>query len=197
VSNTDAYTDLLRDIERRHGHLDILINNAGVEQPTPISHDITSMNVYRQIMETNYFAVVAGTLAVLPHMLARRSGIVVNVSSDSARAPTPRTGAYAASKAALSAFTESVAHEVAEQGVRVHVLYPGWVPTAMGRAGVGDRLPPKLVRRTEGEVSLLVLERMGAERIEINAARLALLAPMARSLLPIPYQRGIRKAAPR
>jgi short-subunit dehydrogenase len=121
----------------------------------------------------------------------------VNVSSDTARAPTAKSGAYAASKAAISAFSESVAHEVADQGVHVHVLYPGWVPTAMGRAGAGDDLPPKPVRRTEEQISQLVLERMGREAIEINAARLALLAPIARSLLPVPYQRGVRKATAR
>ena len=78
-------------------------------------------------------------------MIARRSGIVVNVSSDSARAPEPGHGAYAASKAAVAAFTEAVAHEVAGRGVHVHVLYPAWVPTAMGLSGIedGGSLPPR------------------------------------------------------
>ena len=96
-------------------------------------------------------------------MVRRRSGVVVNVSSDSARAPEPGQGAYAASKAAVSAFTESIAHGVAPDGVHVHVLYPGWVPTAMGLSGNedGGSLPPKLVRRTAEGVATLVAERMG------------------------------------
>jgi short-subunit dehydrogenase len=197
VSQTDGYADALHDIERRHGRIDILINNAGIERPTPVTNGAAGIDAYREIMENNFFAVVSGTLAVMPGMVARRAGIVVNVSSDTARAPTAKSGAYAASKAAISAFSESVAHEVADQGVHVHVLYPGWVPTAMGRAGAGDDLPPKPVRRTEEQISQLVLERMGREAIEINAARLALLAPIARSLLPVPYQRGVRKATAR
>jgi 3-oxoacyl-[acyl-carrier protein] reductase len=190
VSQTDGYADALHDIERRHGRIDILINNAGIERPTPVTNGAAGIDAYRDIMENNFFAVVSGTLAVMPGMVARRAGIVVNVSSDTARAPTAKSGAYAASKAAISAFSESVTHDVAD-------LYPGWVPTAMGRAGAGDDLPPKPVRRTEEQISQLVLERMGREAIEINAARLALLAPIARSLLPVPYQRGVRKATAR
>jgi short-subunit dehydrogenase len=134
---------------------------------------------------------------VIPGMTARRSGIVVNVASDSARAPEPGHGAYAASKAAVAAFTESVAHEVADRGVHVHVLYPAWVPTAMGLSGSDDggSLPPKAVRRSESDVSALVLSRMGEARIEINAAVLPLLAPIGRSIAPVSYQKAMRHRA--
>src|SRR5205085_3338492 len=117
------------------------------------------LRVYERIFATNFYGAVAGTLAVVPGMVARGHGVVVNVSSDSARAPAAGGSAYAASKAALSAFTESVAHEVWGKGVRVHVLYPGWVPTAMGMAGVeqGGELPPRMARRTEAQISRLTL----------------------------------------
>ena len=87
--------------------------------------------------------------------------------------PTPRP------RRPISAFSESVAHEVAAQGVHVHVLYPGWVPTAMGLSGNedGGSLPPKMVRRTEQQVATLVADRMGGPHLDINAARLPLLAP--------------------
>jgi short-subunit dehydrogenase len=145
----------------------------------------------------NVFGVMAGTLAVLPGMLARGSGIVVNVSSDSARAPEPGHGAYSSSKAAVAAFTEAVAHEVAPKGVHVHTLYPAWVPTAMGMSGTedGGSLPPKAVRRSESDVSELVLERMGEPRMEINAAVLPLLAPIGRSIAPVSYQKAMRHRA--
>ena len=192
VSRTDLLCDTLHDIESRHGRIDVLINNAGIEQPTPIAA-ATPVDVFQQLMATNYFAVVAATLAVVPGMRERRRGIVVNVSSDSARAPEARGGGYAASKAAVSAFTESVAHEVATAGVRVHVLYPAWVPTAMG---LGDndhgKLPPKAVRRTEAQVSNLVLERMGGTGIDINAAALPKLAVIGRTFAPRLYQRAMR-----
>jgi short-subunit dehydrogenase len=199
VSQTDTFTAALADVEREHGRIDVLINNAGIEQPTPVEVTDGQLDTYRHLFDINFFGMVAGTLAAMPGMLKRRSGIIVNVSSDTARAPEPRESAYAATKAAVAAFSESVAHEVADRGVHVHVLYPAWVPTAMGMSGIGpdDPLPPKPVRRTEEQVSELVMERMGGSRMEINAAWLPLLGPIGRILAPRAYQRGMRRFANR
>jgi short-subunit dehydrogenase len=195
VADAARFGEVLADVEREHGRIDVLINDAGIEALTPVAEGFSE--VFRHIVEVNFFGVVTGTLAVLPGMLARGSGIVVNVSSDSARAPEPRHGAYSASKAAVSAFTETVAHEVAAGGVSVHVLYPAWVPTAMGMSGMedGGNLPPKVVRRSEEQVSSLVLERMGGRRTEINAALLPLLAPIGKTIAPVSYQQAIRRRA--
>ncbi len=195
VSDTETYRGTLADIERDHGHIDVLVNNAGVDLilRVPGGDDGT----VREVFDVNFFSTVAGTLAVLPGMVSRRSGVVVNVSSDSARAPEPGQGAYAASKAAVSAFSESAAHEVAPYGVHVHVLYPGWVPTAMGLSGNedGGSMPPKMVRRTADGVAGLLADRMGGPRTDINAAALPLLAPIARTLFPVAYQRAMRRMA--
>ena len=192
VGDADAYVGVLGDIEEEHGRIDILVNDAGTEQLTPVGDGMS--DAYRRIFDVNFFGLVAGTLAVLPGMRGRRSGIIVNVSSDSARAPEPGHGAYAASKAAVSAFTETVAHEVAPWGVHVHVLYPAWVATAMGLSGTedGGSLPPRVVRRRVEQVSALVLRRMGGPRMEINAALLPLLAPLGRTVAPVSYQKAIR-----
>jgi NAD(P)-dependent dehydrogenase (short-subunit alcohol dehydrogenase family) len=195
VGDADAYGAVLADIERRRGRIDILIASAGVESETPVPG--SSVDVFRSTMDVNYFGVVAGTLAVLPGMVDRGRGIVVNVSSDSARAPAPGGAAYAASKAALSAFSEAAALEVADRGVHVHVLYPGWVPTPMGLQAVerGMPLPPKAVRRTEEQISELVLGRMGGVAIELNASRLPVMAPLARAFFPKAYRRSVTKTS--
>jgi NAD(P)-dependent dehydrogenase (short-subunit alcohol dehydrogenase family) len=198
VADTDSYREMLAGIEAERGRIDVLVNNAGVDLILrPTDDDGDGDGVVRDVFAVNFFGTVAGTLAVLPGMVARRSGIVVNVSSDTARAPEPGQGAYAASKAAISAFTESVAHEMAPHGVHLHVLYPGWVPTAMGLSGDGDggSLPPKMVRRTADGVAALVADRMGGPRTDINAARLPLVAPIARILAPITYQKAMRRFA--
>jgi len=170
VADTDSFRKVLAAIESERGRIDILINDAGVDidLPAVCGNEAT----VRQVFEVNFFGTVAGTLAVLPGMVRRRTGIVVNVSSDTARAPEPRQGAYAASKAAVSAFTESIAHEVAPHGVSVHILYPGWVPTAMGLPPSADdgSLPPKLVRRTADGVATLVADRIGGPKTDINAS---------------------------
>jgi short-subunit dehydrogenase len=195
VSETERFTDVMAGLADRHGRVDVLINNAAIEQRTPVSDGLKSLEIYDEIMAVNYMATVAGTLAVLPAMLGRRSGIVANLASDVVGAPDPVESADAARKAAIAAFTESVAHEVAPQGISVHVVYPGWVPTAMGMSGIGpgDPLPPKPVRRTEAQVAARVLERLGGPRMEINAAWLPMVAPVARSIMPRAYQRGMRR----
>lgn len=189
VTDVDAYRQVLDDV----GPVDILVQAAAMEQRTRIED--ADFDLYRRTIELNFFAAVAGTLAVVPAMVERRRGVVVNVSSDHGRAPAPGTPAYSASKAALSAFTESVAHEVRDRGVRLHLLYPGWVPTALGSGAVeqGMEMPPKAVRRTEEQVSRLTLDHMGGPAVDINAARVAVLAPVVRSLSPRLYRRMIGK----
>jgi uncharacterized protein len=199
VADTDSFVATLGEIEHQYGDIDVLVNDAGTEEPTPVVDTKTDLDAYRRLMNVNYLGTVAGTLAVLPAMCERGRGVVANLSSDVVRAPEPRESGYAASKAAVSAFTESVAHEVASRGVRVHVVYPGWVPTAMGMSGIspGDALPPKLVRRSEHQVAEFVLERLGRDRVEINVAWLPLLAPIGRTLIPRLYERGLRQTAAR
>lgn len=186
VSDTDRFAGVLSDIEARHGRVDLLINDARIGEP-----DDGGIAKYRTVLDTNFFGAVAGTLAVLPGMLERRHGAVVNVSSDTGRAPGPGEPAYAASKAALSAFTESLSYEVEQRGVHLHVLYPGFVPTPMTQ-GADPAKVPKFVRRTEEQVSETVLRGLGRSRVEIDATRIARLAPVARALVPGAYRRGVR-----
>jgi short-subunit dehydrogenase len=195
VGEAGAFRAALEKAQADHGQVDILVNNAGVDLMLPVPGG--DVRTVQQVFDVNFFAAVTGTLAVMPGMVDRGWGAVVNVSSDTARAPEPRQGAYAASKAAISAFSESVAHEVAARGVHVHVLYPGWVPTAMGLSGNedGGSLPPKMVRRTAEQVATLTADRIGGPRIDINAARLPLLAPIARTLAPRSYQKAMRRLA--
>ncbi len=194
VSDTDRFTAVLADIDTEHGRIDVLVNNAGVGPPR--GEAPPDLAVYRMVMETNYFAAVAGTLAVLPGMLERHRGVIVNVSSDSGRAPGPHEAGYGASKAALSAFTESLSFDTEGKGVHLHVLYPGWVPTAMGTEALdaGMPMPPRMVRRTEEQVSQLVLARLGGAKVDIDAAPIAKLAPIGRALFPSAYRKGVRKA---
>ncbi len=194
VSDTDRFVSVLAEIENEHGRVDVLLNNAGMGPPRGAPPDLA---MYRTVMATNYLAPVAGTLAVLPGMLERRRGVVVNVSSDSGRAPGPHEAAYSASKAALSAFTESLSFDTEGRGVHLHVLYPGWVPTAMGNEALdaGMPMPPRMVRRSEEQVSQRVLARMGGPKVDIDAAPVARLAPVGRALFPGAYRKGVRKSS--
>lgn len=81
--------------------------------------------------------------------------------------------------------------------MHLHVLYPGWVPTAMGNEAVdaGMPMPPRMVRRSARQVSQLVLARMGGPKLDIDAAPIARLAPVGRALFPSTYRKALIKAS--
>lgn len=109
------------------GPIDVLVNNAGIGvvgafEATPMAH-------VRRIFETNTFGVMAMTQAVIPQMRARRSGVIVNVTSSVALAPMPLAAAYTASKQAIEGFTGSLANELGAFGVVARLVEPGYAPT--------------------------------------------------------------------
>ncbi len=109
------------------GPIDVLVNNAGIGLMG--AFEATPMTTVREIFETNTFGVMAMTQAVLPQFRARRSGVVVNVTSSATLAPMPLVAVYTASKVAIEGFTESLAFELEEFGVSVKLVEPGYAPT--------------------------------------------------------------------
>lgn len=107
-----------------------LVNNAGYGSMGPLL-DIPGDEWKRQF-DVNVFAPMALARAVLPDMIARRSGLIVNVSSISGVTPTPFAGPYCASKAALTALSDSLRMELAPFGVRVVTVQPGGIRTSFG-----------------------------------------------------------------
>ncbi|MFT3762831.1 MAG: SDR family oxidoreductase [Pseudoxanthomonas sp.] len=105
------------------GPIDVLVNNAGFGAAVPF--ELTSMQTVRELFETNTFGTIAVTQAVLPQFRQRKAGVVVNVTSSATLKPLPLVGIYRASKAAVNAFTESLAAEVEQFGVRVRIVLPG------------------------------------------------------------------------
>jgi NAD(P)-dependent dehydrogenase (short-subunit alcohol dehydrogenase family) len=120
------------------GPIDALVNNAGIGVVGVF--EATPMATVREIFETNTFGVMAMTQAVLPRFRARRSGVVVNVTSSVALAPMPLAAAYTASKTAIEGFTGSLAHELAAFNVRVKLVEPGYGPTTRFTSNVGSRM---------------------------------------------------------
>ncbi len=109
------------------GPIDALVNNAGIGvvgafEATPLAH-------IRKVFETNTFGTMAMTQAVIPQMRARRSGVIVNVTSSVTLAPMPLAAAYTASKQAIEGFTGSLAHELAHFDIRAKLVEPGYAPT--------------------------------------------------------------------
>jgi NAD(P)-dependent dehydrogenase (short-subunit alcohol dehydrogenase family) len=105
------------------GPIDVLVNNAGFGAASPA--EVTPMTTVRELFETNTFGTIAMTQAIVPQFRQRKSGVVVNVTSSVTLKALPLIAAYRASKAAVNAFTESMALELAPFGVRTHLVLPG------------------------------------------------------------------------
>ena len=125
------------------GPVDVLANNAGIGLLNALEG--VSMESVREVFETNALGTIAMTRAVLPQMRERRSGVVVNVTSSVTQRPLHLLSVYTASKAAVNAFTESLALELEPFGVRARLVIPGRAPeTAFGdnaRARTGMNIP--------------------------------------------------------
>jgi len=120
------------------GPIDVLVNNAGIGLFG--AFEVTPMSTVREVFETNTFGAMAMTQAVIPQMRARRSGVIVNVTSSATLAPYPLVAAYTASKMAIEGFTGSLAFELAEFGVRVKLVEPGYGPSTAFAKNSGSRL---------------------------------------------------------
>ena len=127
VTDPPSIEDMFRDILSTHGAVDVLVNNAGIGEGGVVEE--TDVDVYRRVMETNFFGALACIKAVLPSMRERGGGCIVNVTSQAGVLAMPNMSPYCASKWALEALSESLAVEVAPFGIRVAVIEPGMILT--------------------------------------------------------------------
>ncbi|MBD8499069.1 SDR family oxidoreductase [Paenibacillus arenosi] len=118
---------VIHDVIERYGRLDILVNNAGfgLFELT----DEMGLEHFEAMMDVNYMGIVRCTKAVLPHMLERQSGHIVNIASMAGKVGTPKSAGYAASKHAVLGFTNSLRMELAQTGVKVSAVNPGPIDT--------------------------------------------------------------------
>lgn len=148
LGDLDAAEQVALEAWDRLGHLDVLVNNAGMSKHRHAT-DLTPDDV-EQVMRVNFHAPARMTLAVLPKMLARDAGVVVNVSSMCGRVGALNEAAYCASKFALSGWSEALAVDLIDTGVEIRLMTVGAVDTEIwdrpGEEPVrfqGERLPPE------------------------------------------------------
>jgi short-subunit dehydrogenase len=129
LADINQVDQLAVDVVNAFGGVDLLINNAGI----PKRRHVTALDIdtITAVMHVNYLSPMRLTLGLLPQMLARGSGTVVNISSVAATLSAPGEAAYDASKAALTAFSEAMAVDLWEMGVKVMVVYPGVIDTEL------------------------------------------------------------------
>lgn len=156
--------EIAGEAEESFGGVDVLINNAAVPKRMPVA-ELTPAQV-EEVMRVNFFSPVRMTLRLLPHMLARGAGTIVNVASLGGRLGIPQEAAYCASKFALTGWSEAMAIDLHGTGVAVRLIQPGPIDTDIWeRPGERPALidvpkePPELVAAG-------ILDALTADRFE-------------------------------
>jgi NAD(P)-dependent dehydrogenase (short-subunit alcohol dehydrogenase family) len=138
LAELDGLAAFAAQAEQELGGIDVVVNNAGIPKRKPVF--ALSPDIVESVMRINYFSPVRLTLALLDGLVARQ-GRIVYVSSVAARLSPPAEAAYAATKAAISAWAESMQVDLRDTGVKVHVVYPGIIDTELFTLPDNDPLP--------------------------------------------------------
>jgi short-subunit dehydrogenase len=136
LADTDGAEALALQAWDELGHLDVLVNNAAIPKRRSVRE--LSVDEVRQTMAVNFESPIRMTLAVLPKMLQRDSGVIVNVSSFGGRAGIIGEAAYCASKFALCGWSESMALDLWHTGVDVRLILPGAIATEIWQVPDND-----------------------------------------------------------
>ena len=132
VRDAEGWTALIEDVVKRHGRVDILVNNAGIAVPGDTAAEV-SEEVWDRILDINAKGVWLGMRAVLPGMVARKSGKICNVASTAAHIGLRDAAAYCASKGAVLALTRQAGVQYASHNVQINSVSPGTTMTGLQR----------------------------------------------------------------
>jgi short-subunit dehydrogenase len=129
ISNEEDLQNLVQTVIQTFGVVDVLVNNAGVSMGGDFcEHDANDL---KKMVEINLYAPMRLTQLILPLMLARKQGHIINVTSVAGIVLSPGQTAYASTRSGLTAFSHALRREVAGSGVRVSIILPGWTKTQM------------------------------------------------------------------
>jgi len=129
VSDLPSIPGMISNIIKQFGQIDILVNNAGVNMKKDLT-EVTDEE-FQSVITTNLSSVFAISREVVKHMLPRKSGSIINISSMAAQYGLPRVIAYSASKTAIDGMTRAMAVELSPKGIRINAIAPGFIETAM------------------------------------------------------------------
>jgi NAD(P)-dependent dehydrogenase (short-subunit alcohol dehydrogenase family) len=168
VTDAASIAAAVKEIEKKFGRLDILINNAGISVQNgskKVSEE--TLDVWRKTFDTNLFALIAVTQAFLPLLKKAPAGRIVNLSSILASLAlhsdpaSPiydfKVPAYNVSKTAVNGWTVQLAYELRDTQIKVNAAHPGWVKTEMG----GPSAPMEIVDGAKTSVALALIDAKG------------------------------------
>jgi len=192
VGRRDDVERALDELSGALGPIDILVNNAGIGAYGAFNEE--DVETFERLMRINYLGTIYAMKAVLPGMLARGRGHIVNVASIAGRIGAPFEAAYSASKFAVAGLSEAVAIEVGTKGVGISVVNPGIVDTEFfsTRGHAYTRKTPKPV--SAERVAADVIAAVEKNKLETYVPRWLGPAVLSRVLLPTFYRSGATRA---
>jgi len=143
VSRRRDVQGMVRDFIKEFGRIDVLVNNAGITKDNLLIR--LTENDFREVIDVNLIGTFLMTKEVIPHMLRRRSGSIINISSIVGIFGNKGQTNYSASKAGIIGFSKSLAKEVASRNIRVNVIAPGFIETDM-TDGLPDEIKEKILK---------------------------------------------------
>ncbi len=176
IKDEKSRFELVEEVKKAFGHIDLLINNAGVEWVSSFA-DLAPDDI-ENLVQTNLMSPLMLTRAVLPDMLKRRSGHIVTMSSLGGKKGSPYSATYAATKAGLIAWTSGIRAELYETGVSASVVCPGFISDA-GMFAVYNKKAPKIVGESKPEeVGKAVIKVIKKDLQEVIVNSKSMFLPM-------------------
>lgn len=169
VTRDESVETLVREVIRRTGRIDLLVNNAGFGV-APAGAEESSIEQAQAIFDTNFMGIVRMTRAVVPHMRKQGSGRIINIGSVLGFLPMPYMALYSATKHAVAGYSEALDHELRTMGIRVSVVEPAYINTSFDANVMKPDAPLDVYREVRASVDRRVKEVLvGADGPEVVA----------------------------
>ena len=159
-----------------NGQIDVLVNNGGISQRSLVTE--TSLDVDRKVMDVDYFGAIGLTKAILPMMISRQQGMIVNIASIAGKIGSSMRSAYSGAKHALIGFMDCLRAEIAGEGIRVVNVCPGFVQTNIsrnaltGNMGTYDKLDNEIANgMSAADFAKVLIKRLKSSKQEIIIAK--------------------------
>ena len=198
LEKSDDFDAKVQEVIQQYNKIDILINNGGISQRSEASE--TSLEVYRRLMEINFFGNIALTKAVLPYMQKEKNGHIVTISSIAGKFGFFLRSGYAATKHALQGFYESLYLEEEKNGIRVTIAYPGKINTPISKSAIkGDGSPHGLQDHNQAtgmpaaKCAEVLYKAINQNKLEILIGGKEIKAVKLKRLLPKLFWKVIKK----
>lgn len=166
VADKEAIFAFAEEIKSHWGNVHTIVNNAGINGYNRPSHKMTAED-YRHVMEVNFFGVINGCQAFLPHLIENQEGAIVNISSVFGLVGIPNCSDYCASKFAVRGYTESLAVEFYDSPISIHCVHPGGIATNIAKNSNAEKFENKYLKTPPEDIAKYIVQSVLKGKVRI------------------------------